>query len=630
ETPSYLDGLPAHVAKPDAAPVAKPDTAPTAKPDVAPVAKPDTAPTAKPDAAPVAKPDTAPTAKPDVVPVAKLDTAPTAKPDVVPVAKPDVAPVAKPAFIDPIIEHLPESTDPLAGAAEANAPKPKPDTAPIGGGIFVTDFVNPFAADAEAVPAEAATAAAPAVAEEPKPAGDSIFDTGFANPFGEAAFTAPAGTATAHAQPAPPTIADSIFAPEAGDIFADAAAPLTQGATQAPFPATKPTQVQPIAPEPAPTPILDFESLPTAAPKPPAKPVAAAPKPAPVSEPPIKAAPITEAPSTPISSSPMSSRKHAQDIINKPVVFPFDEAPDKGKGAQDDIFKIPDSKTPEAHKPDIEGAAAKTGVAAKPQAPGKPGSQPDGKTDETDKKKPNKAVVIIVDILIIIAVIAVACWVVHRFAPGTGAAELIDKGLLKVTEFFGGSDPGAGADAAANANDPNFMMPISDGAALVSSQINKNYLIADVAYDPAAKWEDGRAYNIEGAAAAKPISDDFWKDSPLGKLRYDESAVAAVIQFDSDLIEYINNRTGKVLSRIVERSAAEKNLAEIVASVKQLSIERLGIGSIRKNGDDLYVWTKETITETKAGSPVQREVSRLYRLTPGDTEYRVSDFEDLA
>jgi hypothetical protein len=347
------------------------------------------------------------------------------------------------------------------------------------------------------------------------------------------------------------------------------------------------------------------------------------------------AAPITEA-----KYAPVSTREHAQEIINKPVVFPFDDSPEKTDtnikptDATAEIFKVPDGKTPEAHKPVLDPDPTATDLfasAVEVSVQVDSAENSDGKSGKSDaktsRKKPNKALVVAVDILIIVVIFMAACFAILRFAPDSGAAELINKGM----KFFSGSDNGSSAAAAEKS--PNYVMPISDGDALVSSQKRFSYNIDEnkIIYEPGASWKEDVKYAIEGATAAKPIDDDYWKKGSAGVLLYDESAVAAVIKFDSGLVEYINTSvTDQFMNTIVSKSAAEKKLTTYVASVKQISIDKLGIGNIRKNGNDLYVWTKETVTETKGGSPVQREFTRLYLLTPDNEEYKVSDFEDLS
>jgi hypothetical protein len=371
-----------------------------------------------------------------------------------------------------------------------------------------------------------------------------------------------------------------------------------------------------------------------------------------------------------MTSAPISGRRQAPDIVNKPVVFPFDEVPEQPKKG---VTGTAAGGVPEAQKP-VAGApvtiaapsagtptppVAASGVTVAATAAGASipaltpekhtadtfGSSPVVKPAETtvtkavtaddakSRKKPHRAVVIAVDILLIIVVILALCFAIVKLAPGTGAAELILKAFYSIEQSVGlgdgesnAADENAGSAAS---SDSEPLMPISDGDTLISSQLYNNYNIKSVQYDPNASWEEGAGYSIEGAAAAKPISDDYWSDGPQGPLLYDESAVAAVIRFDSGLVDYINKGATDFLGCIAVGSPAEKKIAGYVASISQLSVDSLGIGNIRKNGEDLYVWTTETITETMGGAPVQRTFKRLYLLTPDVDTYKVSDYEDL-
>jgi hypothetical protein len=346
-------------------------------------------------------------------------------------------------------------------------------------------------------------------------------------------------------------------------------------------------------------------------------------------------------------SAPIAARAHAPDIVNKPVVFPFDE----GSEQADSIFKVPAEKTPEAHKPDIRfpGEEIKTGTAdgkttissgAIPafapatattataaidtQAPAIATGEAAGEAKE--KKKVSKPVVILIDVLIILALITGICFAIVSFIPDSGAGELISKVVRQIT----GSETADGADRespdSADATGDKPTMPISDGDALISSQYYNNGLnnIKQIIYDPDPSWKEGVKYELEGAAAAKPIDNDFWMNGPSGSpVLFDQAAVGTVIRFNSKLMDYINKAdTAIIRDEIAPGSAAEAKLAAYSTSVTQLSVDILGIGNIRKNGDDLYVWTKETVTETKGGTPVQGMYYRLYMLTPDAAEYK--------
>jgi hypothetical protein len=554
------------------------------------------------------------------------------------------------------------------------------------GGIFVTDFVNPFAADDPAPAASVSDAVTPAVPVSGAPAYDiptpvaestalspavqegitvaepsraelpteekegGIFNTSFANPFVDDVFvSAPPQTAPSPEPPIAPVPTESKFAPPPQP----APAPPESKFAPPQQPAPAPTEST-FAPPPVSVAPLESKFAP---------PQQTAPAP-----PQIAPAPVTGMTQAPISAS----RRQAPDIVNKPVVFPFDDDAEKAKDA---IFKVPENKTPEAHKPSIDTPAAaksapsippvtstppappaRTGTppvsaaavgtpTASTTAPGTPSTaeqKPPAQTGAKETgaspsklkhKKPPKALVVVVDILIVVVIILVACLALLKLAPDTGAAELISKAAIKIQQTLGigGEDSSVSGDdgGSSSAADGSYVMPISDGDTLISSQLYNNYNIKEVRYDPSASWEEGVAYTIEGAAAAKPIDDDHWSDGPQGPLLYDESAVAAVVKFDSGLVDYINSGNTDFLNNIAVGSPAEKKIAGYVASVSQISVDLLGVGNIRKNGDDLYVWTSETVTETKGGAPIQRAFKRLYLLTPDVDTYKVSDYEDI-
>jgi hypothetical protein len=566
-----------------------------------------------------------------------------------PAAEPVEAPVEAPAtgFIFKEEASVPEESREEAAGPE-DAQQETPSDEPSDSGIFITDFANPFADEAAAslslAPVAAEAAPAPVTVEAtPELAAVEAtpeLATAEAAPAPAAAEATPE-LATAEATPTP-------VIPEAmPELVAVEAMPELVTAEVAPELVTAEAAPASVAAETTPAPDVStsggsFTFEPKSASE------ALQGTEARSVEPPLAPAPVTA-----MTSAPISSRRQAPDIVNKPVVFPFDETPEKPeKGAPETGGETPRGGAPSS--PDAasgDGVLAAVTTAETPSgAPGtqftfKPESSSGEKTEESaaagtetaddakTHKKPHRAVVIVVDILLVIVVILALCFAIVKLAPGTGAAELILKAYYGIEQFVGlgdGESNAADENAApisSSGSDP--VMPISDGDTLVSSQLYNNYNIKAVQYDPSASWEEGAGYSIEGAAAAKPIADDYWSDGPQGPLLYDESAVAAVIRFDSGLVDYINKGDTNFLDSIAVGSPAEKKIAGYVASIAQLSVDSLGIGNIRKNGEDLYVWTVETATETMGGAPVQRVFKRLYLLTPDGDRYKVSDYEDI-
>jgi hypothetical protein len=538
----------------------------------------------------------------------------------------DVAPLFDPANTPPILEPVANQTDlpaasqaqptmPVRGSSVKQAPSLTPLVQPAASAVFLSRST-----------ADALTQTEPSIPVQTVPV---------ATPEPSAPAT-PVRTTPEAAQPITPPLAQ----PEAPAASARRPVP------------DAPEQAQPVAAQTAVPPLVrPTVAPPLVQPTAPAAPAASTASPAQPMEPPLKPAPVTG-----MASAPVSSRRQAPDIVNKPVVFPFDETPEDAK----DVFKVPESKTPEAHKPVVNTSKADrstppvtAAIASVDTPPASPAVAPEKREElatpkeatvsaakkgkahtSVVRKRPNKAVIIVVDILIIIAIIVAVCLVIRTFAPDSGASELINKGITKFMQVTGIADNESSAaddnDGVRSSADSGYIMPISDGDALISSQLYNNYNIREVKYDPGASWQEGVRYAIEGAAAAKPLGDDHWKDGTQGPLLYDESAVAAVIRFDSGLVDYVNSGNTNFLATIAVGSPAEKKVAEYVASVSQISVDLLGIGNIRKNGDDLYVWTNETLTEAMDGVPVQRAFGRLYMLTPDSETYKVSDYENIS
>jgi hypothetical protein len=160
---------------------------------------------------------------------------------------------------------------------------------------------------------------------------------------------------------------------------------------------------------------------------------------------------------------------------------------------------------------------------------------------------------------------------------------------------------------------------------LVASQLYNNINIENVVYDPNAAYRTGVAYPIDGAASSTVIENNYWTVDELGRILYDESAVATVIRYNSGLISYINNGNSGVLGEIETGSAAETKLADEAASAEHLRINMLGIGDIRQNGREFFVWTIETVTETKDGVESANVYKKLYLLTPDISVMKVRD-----
>ncbi|MDR0357829.1 MAG: hypothetical protein LBH63_05635 [Clostridiales Family XIII bacterium] len=254
---------------------------------------------------------------------------------------------------------------------------------------------------------------------------------------------------------------------------------------------------------------------------------------------------------------------------------------------------------------------------------------------EAATKKPKTALMIILDILVVLAVLSFAVFSILKFVPDSGAAEFINKGIDKIEELFGGAkDEGfvvidLDKDDGFIDTETETIPPVADKDTLVASQLFNNINIKQVFYDPNAVYSEGVDYPFAGAAESAPIDNDYWTVDEMGRVLYDEAAVAAVIRFNSKLIDCINNGGTEALSELVAGSAAQAKFADEAGSSEHLEIDSLGIGDIRQNEGSFFVWTIETVTETKSGVATASVHRKLYQLTPDISTMQISDYAIL-
>ncbi|MDR2157302.1 MAG: hypothetical protein LBO81_05940 [Clostridiales Family XIII bacterium] len=280
--------------------------------------------------------------------------------------------------------------------------------------------------------------------------------------------------------------------------------------------------------------------------------------------------------------------------------------------------------------PDSAPVAAVVLDAATDFSPASSDAVSPGRTDRKKKRKALRIVLmIVVDLFVILAVLALCTFAVVKFAPDSGMGEWINRGVSKIEEKFGfpksGDSDADGLDADAEPEGTGNVAPIADKVVLVSSQLYNNANIKEVFYDANAAYVYGEDYPLPGAAQSDEIENNYWTVDELGRILYDESAVAAIIRYNSALIDYINNGKSDVLEEIEEGSEAETKLAADAASTDHLEITMLGIGDIRRNGQDFFVWTIETVTETKGGIARTNVYRKLYQLIPDISVMRIRD-----
>ncbi|MDR0817425.1 MAG: hypothetical protein LBN35_02165, partial [Clostridiales Family XIII bacterium] len=300
---------------------------------------------------------------------------------------------------------------------------------------------------------------------------------------------------------------------------------------------------------------------------------------------------------------------HVPDVVNEPVVFPFDDDDDrtKAKRAKSVALASDGSKAKDGHR----AATGEKPVAA----------------EESEEK--NSKAVIVINIIVVIAVLIVAGFALLNFAPDTGASQLLQSGLNKI--FGDHSDDKAKEETktGTTADGAPFAEPIKDGELLVQTEIGNNYNITKISYDKKLAYKDGQKYPIESAAQSIPIKNDYWTDTGQGVLLLDQSAVGAVIRYNSKLITFVNDGDTGVLAEVLPGSAAEQTVNAYGKDVTSLGISSLSIGDVRQNGQYLYVWTKEAVSATVNGKSGQQTSTKIYQLSTSTGAMLVCDVREF-
>jgi hypothetical protein len=245
-------------------------------------------------------------------------------------------------------------------------------------------------------------------------------------------------------------------------------------------------------------------------------------------------------------------------------------------------------------------------------------------------KRQSKAVTILLDVLVILAVLVVGAFAILKFAPDSGLGQMIGSGVDKVVALLGinaQEEAPAPNDTPEDAPTDTVVDPISDKATLVGSQLYHNKFIGTVGYDPSAYYVAGNDYGVAGASESVPIENDYWADDEMGRVLYDEQAVASVIRFCSAFVDYINNGSISIFDEVEDGSPASEKLVDEDARLERIEFQLLGIGDIRQDGNYFYVWTKETIVETVDGTSTEQVYYKVYLLdTTDDKTMKVVDY----
>ena len=263
-------------------------------------------------------------------------------------------------------------------------------------------------------------------------------------------------------------------------------------------------------------------------------------------------------------------------------------------------------------------------------------------------------------VLIVIAVILaleIGILAIRYFAPGSEAANRIDRTqtsvINTVTGWFGGlfgSDSenldqnkpeGEENDGTSgtlgqdgqpeNPDKPEAQKPdptpMADKAALIATQLYKNTNVEQIVHNDQLVFDSSKDYGITDLNNSKPIDNNIWMEKDGQTVYYDQSIVGTLIAFDSQWIDYVNNGNKAVLSLLKKDSPAYKNASGFskIGKIKE-AFKRLEIGEIRQGQNGFYVWAHEEIEIVEKGVTTAKKYNWIYYLEPVDGNLNIVNY----
>lgn len=228
--------------------------------------------------------------------------------------------------------------------------------------------------------------------------------------------------------------------------------------------------------------------------------------------------------------------------------------------------------------------------------------------DEIDKTKKSKVAKVCLTVLMVIMVILIIIIGIKVLFPYSKVAETLDEGIYKIVHIFAGNNDSSVVVA------EDRSMATEDKSGIIQLELKENYndKIATIKYVNDAKYIQSKTYAFPNSTQLKSITENKWyKDDKKKQHYYDQEAVGSIIAFESSKMAYINDNDDKVFDTILPGSTMESAL-KTKTNIGKTDIDTLGIGDIRKQDDNLFVWV------------VEDEQKRVYQLNIGDYSLKVS------
>lgn len=256
---------------------------------------------------------------------------------------------------------------------------------------------------------------------------------------------------------------------------------------------------------------------------------------------------------------------------------------------------------------------------------------------------------ILLAIIALVIALEIGALAILYFAPDSSIGGTVKNVQDQVMEFVGSVrerfekddveaddptvDPNAGQDEPSGETGGESQptadsKPMADKAKLVQTQMDHNKNIKSVEANSALAYKSGVDYGISDLNKSQPIANNIWYTNDDGTpVYYDQEVVGALIAFNSQWIDYVNDGDKAVLKLTKEGSDAYNNAVNFskAGKVKEefVSVE---IGEIRQGEQGFYLWVGEKIELTENGTTSTAEYQWVYCMEPVGKEMKITDY----
>ncbi len=249
--------------------------------------------------------------------------------------------------------------------------------------------------------------------------------------------------------------------------------------------------------------------------------------------------------------------------------------------------------------------------------------------EDEDEEKGGKGRIVLkvcLVILIILLVMEIAGVVVKIAAPNSGAAKFIDSQLNNVIHLFTGEE---NTEYSVFADTEEIRTePVENKTKLIEAEKGKNKdgNIQTIEYNKNLKFNPNTEYENSDIQLTQALSDVTWyKDAENKQVYYDQAIVGAVIAYDSQKVNLVNNNDQSVLNLMKKGTDLYKEIKSQGGNSGNESFEKLEIGEIRQAGNSYFVWVSEKVQNSQDGSVT---TEKIYEMEPdGETMKVVNSYE---